>query len=69
MAEIQEAIEKLPSQEKRALTIWLSAREYAESSSWEKKLMEMAADPQVSAELRRINDEFTGAETDGLHKV
>jgi hypothetical protein len=34
--------------------------------SWEARLSEMAADPEVKRELSRINAEFTATEADGL---
>ena len=34
--------------------------------SWETELPAMAADPEVQAELQRIEAEFSAAETDGL---
>lgn len=37
-----------------------------EQDAWEAQLSVMATDPQVQAELRRIEDEFAGAEADGL---
>ena len=69
MAEIQEAIEKLPPQEKHALSVWLSGHEDDELPFWESKLQEMAADPQISKEIHRANQEFAATETDGLSKV
>jgi hypothetical protein len=69
MTEIQGAIEKLPQREKKALADWLSSQEHDESHDWLDKLAEMAADPQMRAEVRRINHEFATAEADGLGKV
>lgn len=37
--------------------------------SWETDLQLMAADPEVQAELRRIESEFTAVEADGLEKA
>ena len=37
-------------------------------SAWAKDMAEMAADPEVQAELRQINREFALAEADGLGK-
>ena len=38
------------------------------SDAWEADLAAMAADPEMQSELRRINAEFVGTETDGLGK-
>ena len=40
----------------------------ASPDSWETELPAMAADPEVQAELHRIEAEFSAAETDGLEK-
>jgi hypothetical protein len=69
IAEIQDAIEKLPAAERKALSSWLSAREDDGLSVWEKELNAMASDQQVRAEVRRINQEFAAAETDGLGRA
>ena len=69
IAEIQDAIEKLPSNEQRALSEWLSARGDNDFSCAEGKLKDMAADEQVQAELRAINLEFATADADGLAKL
>jgi hypothetical protein len=70
IAEIQDAIQKLPLQEQRQLSTWLFAQENKRSVSFtENALRDMAADPQVRAELRRINQEFASVEADGLGKI
>lgn len=68
IAEIQEAIEKLPPQEKHALSTWLSSqKDYG--LLFGNELKEMAMDPQVREELRYINRDFAEAESDGLDKI
>ena len=64
--EIQTAIAKLPVPEKKALADWLLAQADGSLSVAPETLAEMAADPQMQAELRRIEEEFTVTETDGL---
>lgn len=69
IAEIQEAIEKLPPQEKSVLSTWLSSQKDYGSFFGENEMKEMAADPQVREELRCINRDFAEAESDGLDKI
>jgi hypothetical protein len=38
-------------------------------TSWETELSAMAADPEVQAELRRIQEEFGSTEGDGLERA
>jgi hypothetical protein len=38
----------------------------AKRTSWESELAQMAADPEIQAEMRKIEAEFRGTEADGL---
>lgn len=70
IAEIQDAIQKLPLHEQHQLSTWLFAREDKRFVSFAgSELKDMAADPQVRAELNRINQEFATVEADGLGKI
>jgi hypothetical protein len=71
--EIEERIEKLTPEEQ----LWLIERLAHRIRRGRPKrqaprptnLAAMAADPQVQAELRKIEEEFRGTESDGLEKL
>ncbi len=71
--EIEEQIEKLTPEEQ----LWLIERLAHKIRSGRAKrrpprpaeLAAMAADPQVRAELRKIEEEFGGTEADGLENL
>ena len=69
LTQIQENINRLSSGEQLWLIEWLArrVREKTEAQSvWEKQLADMAADPEIISELRKIDAEFASAEVDGL---
>jgi hypothetical protein len=69
LTQIQENINRLSSNEQLWLIEWLAhrVREKASAQSvWASQLADMAADPEIQSELRKIDAEFALAETDGL---
>jgi len=72
LTQIQENINRLSSDEQLWLIEWLAhrVREKAVTRNvWEKQLADMAADPEIQSELRKIDAEFALAETDGLEAM
>lgn len=69
LTQIQENIVRLSSDEQLWLIEWLAhcIREKAITKSvLESQLADMAADPEIQSELRKIDVEFAFAEADGL---
>jgi len=69
LTQIQENINRLSSNEQLWLIEWLAHRVREKTSAqsvWASQLADMAADPEIQSELRKIDAEFALAETDGL---
>ncbi len=74
LSQIEEKIEYLSHKEKLRLIKELTHRlkedpirkGKVEESSFKNQLAAMAKDPEIQAELRKINSEFTLTEADGL---
>jgi hypothetical protein len=67
LADLQSRIEQLSMKDQLLLIERLINRLRRESEI--DNLAEMAHDPQIQAELKRIDDEFRGTELDGLEKA
>lgn len=69
LADIESQIAQL-SQAEQILLIEKLAQclRTGDQTAWEDDLAAMAADPEIQAELRQINQEFAGTEQDGLER-
>jgi hypothetical protein len=71
--DIEKRIEKLTQEEQLYLIERLAQRlrrgPAKRNPLRPENLAEMAADPQIQAELRKIDEEFRGTEADGLEKL
>ncbi len=70
LTSIEKQLDQLSRDEQLWLIEYLAARlrkhAVAERAAWQADLAAMAADPQIQAELRQIEEEFRVAELDGL---
>jgi hypothetical protein len=70
---IEKQIDQLSQEEQLWLIEHLAARlrkhAVAERAAWQADLAAMAADPQIQAELRQIEQEFRVADLDGLEDL
>jgi hypothetical protein len=69
LSQIEKSIEELPSDEQLLLISRMAERlrkNALNEAEFEAKLEEMAADMQIQAELRRIEEDFAVTELDGL---
>ncbi len=73
LAVIEKQIDQLSREEQLWLIEHLAARLRKDVSSarstWEADLAAMAADPEIQAELHKIEEEFRAAELDGLEDL
>ena len=69
LTQIQENVNRLSPDEQLWLIEWLAHRireKDRDANLWDKQLADMAANPEVQSELRKIDAEFALAEADGL---
>ena len=77
LSQIEKAIDYLSREERLWLIEQLAHRlqedlmksDTVEQATFESQLVEMAADPEMRAELRRIDREFAVTEADGLERI